>query len=99
MHGNQGLSGVTDMMYLEHERFLFKSAIATIVDHMSRTLLSQHHMVRRFLEAFFLSRPPRRILTFIWSVTAVLDMLREWGPVRDLGRPKLAWKAIVLYAY
>ena len=63
-------------------------------------------MVRKFLGAFFLSRPPRRIVKFIWSVAAVLDMLREWCPVRDLGRPKfslramlLAWRAIVLYAY
>ena len=63
-------------------------------------------MVRTFLEVFFLSRPPRRIVKFIWSVAAVLDMLREWGPVRDLDRPKfslkamlLAWRAIVLYAY
>ena len=46
-------------------------------------------MVRKFLGAFFLSRPPRRIVKFIWSVAAVLDMLREWCPVRDLGRPKL----------
>ena len=83
-----------------------RSAIATIVDLLSRTLLSQHHMVRRFLEALFLSRPPCRIVKFIRSVAAVLDMLREWGPVRDLGRPKfsframlLAWRAIVLYAY
>ena len=58
-----------------------RSAIATIVDLLSRTLLSQHYMVRRFLEALFLSRPPRRIVKFIWSVAAVLDMLREWGPV------------------
>ena len=86
---------------------VYRYAIATIVDLLSRTLLSQHHMVRRFLEALFLSRPPRRIVKFIWSVAGVLDMLREWGPVRDLlGRPKfslramlLAWRAIVLYAY
>ena len=53
-----------------------RSAIATIVDPLSRTLLSQYHMVSRFLEAFFLSRPPRRIVKFIWCVAAVLDMLR-----------------------
>ena len=82
-----------------------RSAIATIVGLLSRTLLSQHH-IRRFLEALFLSRPPRRIVKFIWSVAAVLDMLREWGLVRDVGRPKfslramlIAWWAIVLYAY
>ena len=63
-------------------------------------------MVRRFLEALFLSRPPRKIVKFIWSVAAVLDMLKEWGPVQALGRPKfslramlLAWRAIVLNAY
>ena len=62
-------------------------------------------MVRKFLEALFLSRPPR-IVKFIWSVAAVLDMLRECGPVRESGRPKfslramlLAWRAIALYAY
>ena len=60
-------------------------------------------MVRKLLEAFSLSRPPRRIVKFIWSVAAVSDILRQWGPVRDLGRPLramlLAWRAIVLYAY
>ena len=63
-------------------------------------------MVRKFLEAFCLSRPPCRIVKFIWSIAAVSDMLREWGPVRDLGRPKfslramlLTWRAIVLYAW
>ena len=59
-------------------------------------------MVRGFLEAFFLSRPPRRIVKFIWSVAAALYMLRKWGHVRDLGRPRfslvmlLAWRVIVL---
>ena len=60
-------------------------------------------MVRGFLKACFLSRPHRRIVKFIWSVAAVLDTLREWGPVLDLGRPKsslramlLVWRAIVL---
>ena len=63
-------------------------------------------MVRKFLEAFFLSRSPRRIVNFFLIFAAVLDMLREWGLVRDLGRPEfslgamlLAWRAIVLYAY
>ena len=80
-----------------------RSVIATIVDPLSQTLLSQHHMVRGFLEAFFLSRPPRRIVKFIWSVAAVLYILREWCHVRDLSRPKfslramlLAWRVIVL---
>ena len=52
-------------------------------------------MVRNFLEAFFLSRPPRRIVKFIWSVAAVLDMLREWGRVRDLGRSQVLFEGYV----
>ena len=55
-------------------------------------------MVRRFLEAVLLSRPPGRIGKHIWSVAAVLDMprLREWDPAQDLGRPKLSWRATSL---
>ena len=55
-------------------------------------------MVRRFLEAFLLSRLPRRIVKPILSVAAVLDrpILREWGPARDLGRPKLSWRVLLL---
>ena len=71
-----------------------RSAIATIVDPLSLTLLSQHHMVRKFVEAFFLSRPPHMIVKFIWSIAAVLDMLKECGAVRDLGRPKFSLGAM-----
>ena len=69
-----------------------RSVIATIVDPLRRTPLSQHTMVRRFLAAVLLSRPPGRIVKHIWSVAAVLDMLmlREWGPAQDLGRPMLS---------
>ena len=45
-----------------------RSAIATIVDPLSRTLLRQHHMVRRFMETLFLSRPLCRIVTFTWRM-------------------------------
>ena len=75
-----------------------RSVIATIVDPLRRTPLSQHPMIRRFLEAGLLSRPHRRIVKHIWSVAAVLDTptLREWVPAQHLGRPKLSWRATLL---
>ena len=45
-----------------------RSAIATIVDPLSQTLLRQLHMVRRFMEALFLSRPLCKIVTFTWRM-------------------------------
>ena len=44
-----------------------QSVIATIVDPLRRTPLSQHPMVSRFLEAVLLSRPPGRIVKHICS--------------------------------
>ena len=73
-------------------------AIATIVDLLTHSPLSQHPMVTRFMKAVFLAGPASRKVKPIWSVTTVLEMLRSWGPSQELERPQLTWRLAMLLA-
>ena len=56
---------------------LHRAAIATIVDPLTNSMLSQYPMITRFMKAMFLARPPSRKVKPIWGVTTVLEMLRS----------------------
>ena len=72
---------------------LHRAAIATIVDPLTNSLLSQHPM-----KAVFLARPLSRKVKPIWSVTTVLEMLRSWGLSQELERPQFTWHLPMLLA-
>ena len=75
-----------------------RAAIATIVDPLTSSPLSQHPMVIRFMKAVFMARPPARKVKPIWSVSTVLEMLRNWGPSEELERSRLTWRLTMLLA-
>ena len=77
---------------------LHRAAIATIVNPLTNSPLSQHPIVTRFMKAMFLARPTSRKVKPIWSVTTVLEMLRSWGPSHKLERPRLTWRLAMLLA-
>ena len=77
---------------------LHRAAIAMIVDPLTKTPLSQHPMISRFMKAVYLARPPARKVKPIWSVSSVLVMLRTWGNPEDLTRAKLTWRLAMLLA-
>ena len=75
-----------------------RAAVATILDPLTNSPLSQHPMVCRFMKAVFLARPPPRKVKPIWSVSTVLEMLRSWGNPDELSRQKLTWRVAMLLA-
>ena len=77
---------------------LHRAAIAMIVDPLTKTPLSQHPMISRFMKAVYLARPPARKVKPIWNVSSVLVMLRTWGNPEDLTRAKLTWRLAMLLA-
>ena len=56
-----------------------RAAVATIIDPLTNSPLSQHPMVCRFMKTVFLARQPPRKVKPIWGVSTVLEMLRSWG--------------------
>ena len=75
-----------------------RAAVATIIDPLTNSPLSQHPMVCRFMKSVFLARPPPRKVKPIWSVSTVLEMLRSWGNSEELSRQKLTWRVAMLLA-
>ena len=75
-----------------------RAAVATIIDPLTNSPLSQHPMVCRFMKAVFLARPPPRKVKPIWSVSTVLEMLRSWGNPEEFSRQKLTWRVAMLLA-
>ena len=75
-----------------------RAAIASIIDPLTNSPLSQHPMVCRFMKAVFQARPPPRKVKPIWSVSTVLEMLRSWGSPEELSRQTLTWRVAMLLA-
>ena len=75
-----------------------RAAVATIIDPLTNSPLSQHPMVCRFMKTVFLARPPPRKVKPNWSVSTVLEKLRSWGNPEELSRQKLTWRVAMLLA-
>ena len=66
-----------------------------ILNPLTRTPLSQHPIISRFMKAvYYLAHPPPQI----WSVSSVSPMLQTWGNPEALTRAKLTWRLAMLLA-
>ena len=91
--------------HLYHEIFLawssirmHRAAVATILEPLTSSPVSQHPMVNRFMRAVYQNRPPQRKLKPIWDVAQVLRMLMDWGPASTLDRVRVTWRLTMLLA-
>ena len=77
---------------------LHRSALSATLKPIDGFCVGQHPLVCRLLKGAFNSRPPRPKLCSSWSVSKVLETLREWSPASKLGLKVLTFKTCMLLA-
>ena len=77
---------------------LHRSALSATLKPIEGFCVGQHPLVCRLLKGAYNSRPPRPKLCPTWSVSKVLEMLKEWSPASKLSLKCLTLKTTMLLA-
>ena len=73
-----------------------RSALSSTLKPIDGFQVGQHPLVSRLMKGVFNTRPPLPKVCPAWSVSKVLDWLRQWGPASSLDLKCLTLKTVML---
>ena len=76
----------------------YRSAISMTHNLVDGVVVGKHPIVSRLMKGISNKRPPQPRYSATWSVAAVLQSIRSWGPTSNLSLKKLTQKLAMLMA-
>ena len=73
-----------------------RSAISTYAEEIDGQKIGTHPIITRQLRGIYNLNPPKPKYKKSWDINIVLEMLKKWYPLDQLGIKKLTFKALML---